>query len=268
MKINFPWEKIREKQPLIHQITNHVTVNDCANITLAAGASPVMAQAVEEVSEMVAQSQALVVNIGTLDQRMIEAMILAGQTANEKNIPVVLDPVGAGATTYRYNTLQKILQNVQLTVIRGNASEISTLCGIREGKGVDAASKIMSDRLESFRQLAQKLQTVIAVSGAVDYITDGIHEAKVSNGTPLLTQITGTGCMTASLIGCCLGAGMSPMESAITALTAMGIVGEWAEDQIREGELGRFHQYLFDGLGQMNQKWLQNQGDVHVTSTR
>lgn len=265
--IHFSWEKIQEKKPLIHQITNHVTVNDCANITLAAGASPVMAQAIEEVSEMVEQSQALVLNTGTLDDNLIQAMIQAGQTANERKIPVVLDPVGVGATSFRLETIQKILQNVQFSVIRGNASEISTLCGVREGKGVDASSEMRSDRFESIQLLAQKLQTVIAVSGAVDYITDGTNEAKVSNGTPLLTRISGTGCMTASLIGCCLGAEMSPMESAVTALTAMGIVGEWAENQMVEGELGRFHQYLFDGFGQMNQKWLQNEGKVHVTAS-
>lgn len=266
MTIHFQWEKIEQRQPLIHQITNYVTVNDCANVTLAAGASPVMAQAVEEVAEMARLSQALVLNIGTLDHAPNEAMIRAGKAANEDKVPVVLDPVGVGATTFRYESVQELLQQVHFSVIRGNASEISTICGIREGKGVDASSGISSDRMESIKQLAKELNTVIAVSGAVDYITDGTREAHISNGTPLLTKITGTGCMTTALIGCCLGAGISAFESAITSLLSMGIVGEWAEREVGKEDLGRFHQYLLNGFGRMNSDWLQEEGRINVTS--
>lgn len=267
MTIQYQWEQIKEKQPLVHQITNYVTVNDCANITLAAGASPVMAQAMEEVSEMAGQSQAIVFNIGTLNPSLIDAMVQAGKMANEKKIPVVLDPVGAGATAFRLKSVQTLLQEVQFTVIRGNASEISTLCGIREGKGVDASSSTLSDRFAQIKQLAKQLKTVIAASGPIDYITDGSEEAHISNGTVLLTKITGTGCMTTALIGCCLGAGISPMDSAITSITAMGIVGEWAENRVAEGELGHFHRYLLDGFGQMNSGWLQEKGRINVTSS-
>lgn len=265
MSIRFQWEQIQAKQPLVHQITNYVTVNDCANVTLAAGASPVMAQAVEEVAEMASLSQALVLNIGTLDHAPNEAMIRAGKAANENNIPVALDPVGVGATAFRYESVQTLLKEVHFSVIRGNASEISTILGIREGKGVDATKDLSSDQYESIRELAKELNTTIAVSGAVDYITDGEREARVSNGTALLTKISGTGCMTTALTGCCLGAGISPFESAVTALTAMGIVGEWAEKQVEDGELGNFHYYLLDGFGRMNSEWLQKEGRVDVT---
>lgn len=267
MKIQYQWETIQETNPLIHQITNYVTVRDCANITLAVGASPVMAQASEEVSEMVRISQALVLNIGTLEATLVEAMIQAGQTANQHHVPVVLDPVGAGATSFRLNSLQTLLEKVQFTVIRGNASEISTLCGIRAGKGVDAAGDLTSDQFEAIKQLANELKAVIAVSGAVDYITDGSKEAHISNGTALLTKITGTGCMTTALIGCCLGAGIAPFESAVTSLVAMGIVGEWAEKKMDPEAIGQFHQSLFDGFGQMNSEWLAKEGNVHVTSS-
>lgn len=266
MTIQYLWKKIQETKPLVHQITNYVTVRDCANLTLAVGASPVMAHAVEEVAEMAMKSQALVLNIGTLDTDTIAAMIKAGQAANQHHVPVVLDPVGAGATAFRMDAIQTLLEKVQFAVIRGNASEISTLCGIRAGKGVDAAGGISAEQFAIIRQRAKELQAVIAVSGAVDYVTDGTSEARIANGTALLTQITGTGCMTTALIGCCLGAGISPFQSAITSLVAMGIVGEWAERKIEKGAIGQFHQYLFDGFGQMNDSWLEKEGNVDVTS--
>lgn len=265
MTISFHWEKIQEKRPLVHQITNYVTVNDCANITLATGASPVMAHAIEEVEEMAKISQALVLNIGTLDPATLKAMIKAGQSADHEYVPIVLDPVGAGATAFRIDSLRTLLREVSFTVIRGNASEILTLCGIRGGKGVDATSNLTEEQFEAIRQLAIDLKTTIAVSGPVDFITDGSKEAHVNNGTPLLTKITGTGCMTTALIGCCLGAEIPPFESAVTALTAMGIVGEWAE-RMTGGDIGQFHQCLFDGFGRMNSQWLENEGKVHVPS--
>ncbi|MXQ53360.1 hydroxyethylthiazole kinase [Shimazuella alba] len=266
MTIAFKWEKIREEQPLIHHITNYVTVTDCANITLACGASPVMAHAPEEVSEMVAHSQALVLNIGTLSQSLIESMIRAAKTANQKQVPIVLDPVGVGATTFRLQTVQELLRQVQFTVIRGNASEIATLCGFREGKGVDAIDTELKQFIPQVRKLAKQLQTVIAVSGEVDYITDGTQEAQITNGTELLTKVTGTGCMTTALIGCCLGAGIPPFTSAITSLLVMGLVGEWAEGLVEADNVGSFRTYLFDGFAKMNNQWLQKKGKVYVTA--
>lgn len=264
MTIAFEWERIREKQPLIHQITNYVTVNDCANITLACGASPVMADAKEEVAEMAGQSQAVVLNIGTLNPPLIEAMLEAGQAANQKQVPVVLDPVGAGATKLRLQSLQKLLEQIHFAIIRGNASEISTLIGIREGRGVDATGTDIERLKPRLRVWAKERNTVIAVSGAVDYVTDGVYEAHIANGTPLLTRVTGTGCMTTAVMGCCVGAGLTPFSSAVTSFVAMGLVGEWAEASVKPQAVGSFRQRLLDGFAQMSSKWLQEKGRVQV----
>ena len=167
------WDRIAETHPLIHQLTNVVTVNDCANITLACGASPVMADAPEEAAEMAAASDAVVINIGTLRQDQLDAMARAGESANKHGVPVVLDPVGAGATRLRLEAVDRLLKRVKFSVIRGNSSEIGTLCGRRSGRGVDANLDDLDSLLPSIRNLAKELQTVIAVSGPVDYVTDG-----------------------------------------------------------------------------------------------
>lgn len=259
------WERIAEVHPLIHQITNVVTVNDCANITLACGASPVMADALEEAAEMAAASNAVVLNIGTLRQEQLEAMAQAGEAANKHGVPVVLDPVGAGATRLRMEAVDRLLKRVKFSVIRGNLSEIGTLCGQRSGRGVDADREGLDSLLPSIRNLAKELQTVIAVSGPVDYVTDGEREAYVENGTPLLTQVTGTGCMLTAVIGCCLGAGIEPFHAAILSLAAVGIAGEKAEASLTEKEgIGTFRIRFFDEMFRMNGKTLEHAGKVKL----
>lgn len=261
------WEKIREIHPLIHQITNSVTINDCANITLACGASPVMADAEEEVEEMVVQSQSLALNMGTLSPSYFSAMIKAGKAANHKKIPVVFDPVGVGATTYRLQSAERLLEEVQFAVIRGNASEISTLCGLRAGKGVDSDTELET-LLPAIQKLAKRLNSVIAVSGPIDYVTDGEREAQIFNGTPLLSKVTGTGCMATSVISCCLGAGLEAFEGAVTAYMAVGLAGEWAERIKEEVGSGTFRVNFMDGISQMNNQWLAKEGKIHVRSLK
>ncbi|TCS94837.1 hydroxyethylthiazole kinase [Hazenella coriacea] len=261
MSFEYNWEKIREIQPLIHHITNSVTINDCANMTLACGASPVMADAEEEVEEMVVQSQSLVLNMGTLSKSYIDRMIKAGKAANQQQVPVVLDPVGVGATSFRFQSVERLLAEVKFAVIRGNASEISTLCGSRAGKGVDADTEFETI-LPDIQKLAKRLNTVIAVSGSVDYVTDGEREVRIYNGTPLLSQVTGTGCMSTSVIGCCLGAGLEALSSAVTAYVAVGLAGEWAERMKGNAGLGTFRMYLMDSVSQMNNQWLAKEGKI------
>jgi hydroxyethylthiazole kinase len=259
------WDRIAEVHPLIHQLTNVVTVNDCANITLTCGASPVMADAPEEAAEMAAASDAVVINIGTLRQDQLEAMAKAGESANKRGVPVVLDPVGAGATRLRLEAVDRLLKRVRFSVIRGNSSEIGTLCGRRSGRGVDANLEDLDSHLPSFRSLAKNLQAVIAVSGPVDYVTDGEREAYVENGTPLLTRVTGTGCMLTAVIGCCLGAGIEPFHAAILSLAAVGIAGEKAEASLSETEgIGTFRIRFFDEMFRMNSNTLEQDGKVKL----
>jgi hydroxyethylthiazole kinase len=260
------WEKIAEKNPLIHQITNVVTVGDCANITLACGASPVMAYSLKEVEEMAAQSQALTLNLGTLDEEQIEAMIRAGQAANRHRVPVVLDPVGAGATSYRFQAVRRLLEQVKFAVIRGNLSEIATLCNERSGKGVDSADTRLEERTEAIRGLARETGAVISVSGPVDFVTDGWREARIENGTPLLAKVTGTGCMLTAVTGSALGAGLPAFDAAVIALVAVGLAGDQAERSLGPEEgIGTFRMRFFDRIFFMTNEKVQREGRVRFS---
>lgn len=230
---------LKEKKPLVHHITNYVTVNDCANITLAIGASPVMADEINEVRDMVSLASSLVINIGTLNSRTVEAMIEAGKRANELDIPVILDPVGAGATTFRTETANRIVNEIKLAVIRGNLSEIKTLYGVKsQTKGVDSSETITeeSDGLKEAKNIAkdfaQRLNTVVAITGAVDIITDGKILYSVENGHKMMSKVTGTGCMCSSLIGSYLGAGEDNLLAALSGVASMGIAGEMAFERL------------------------------------
>src|SRR4051794_16985850 len=215
---------LRERKPLVHQITNYVVMNETANATLALGALPVMAHAREEVEEMAAIAGALVLNIGTLSPHWVEAMIAAGKVANERGIPVVLDPVGAGATRYRTETAGRILDEVRVTVLRGNAGEVATLVGVdAEVRGVESIGA-GDDPAALARAAAQQLGLVASVTGPVDNVPDGERTVKVANGHPLLAAITGTGCMSTALTGCFLAVKPDePLDAAAEALVAFGI---------------------------------------------
>jgi hydroxyethylthiazole kinase len=238
---------IRERKPLVHQITNYVVMNETANVTLALGALPVMAHAREEVEEMAALAAALVLNIGTLSPPWVEAMLAAGRAANEAGAPVVLDPVGAGATRYRTKTALRLLDEVDVAVVRGNTAEIATLAG-REAEIRGVESMGASDTAaELAAAAAGKLATVVAVTGAVDHVSDGQQAVAVANGDPLLATITGSGCMSTAITGCFLAVRPeAPLAAATEALVAFGAAGEDAARTARGP--GSFHAALYDAL--------------------
>jgi hydroxyethylthiazole kinase len=243
--------ELRVRKPLVHQITNYVVMNETANATLALGALPVMAHAPEEVEEMVGLASALVLNIGTLSEHWIEAMLIAGRAATERGIPVVLDPVGAGATGYRSDAARRILDEVDVTVLRGNQGEIATLFGAdAEVRGVES----MSTGLEPpalARGAARALGLVASVTGPIDHVSDGERSLAVSNGHPLLATVTGTGCISTALTGCFLAAKPEePLEAAAEALAALGVA---AEDAAAGAEgPGTFHARLYDALAALD----------------
>lgn len=239
---------LREKKPLVHHITNIVTVNDCANITLAIGALPVMAHALEEVEEMVSAADALVLNIGTLTNEQVEAMIKAGKAANRLKVPVILDPVGAGATKLRTQSSKKILEEVKISVIKGNSAEISILAG-KGGKirGVESQSGA-DDISEAAKDLANAYNVVVAVSGVTDIITDGKRIAYVKNGHPMMGTITGTGCMLTSVVASFCGVCEDYFEATVEAFVAFGIAGERAAQSSNVKGPGSFKVTFFDEI--------------------
>ena len=238
---------MREQKPLVHQITNYVVMNETANATLALGALPVMAHAGEEVEEMARIASSLVLNIGTLSSHWIEAMLLAGGVATARGIPVVLDPVGAGATEFRTSTSRRILDLVGVTVLRGNAGEVATLVGAAaEVRGVESMTAGV-DGAELARTAARQLGVIASVTGPVDHVSDGERVLAVANGHPLLATVTGTGCMSSALTGCFLAAKPDePLEAAAEALAAFGVAAEDAADGA--GGPGTFHARLYDAL--------------------
>jgi hydroxyethylthiazole kinase len=241
---------LRERKPLVHNITNYVVMNETANAILALGALPVMAHAREEVEEMVGLAGALVLNIGTLSREWIEAMIAAGAAANARGVPVVLDPVGAGATAYRTETAKRILDTIDVAVLRGNAGEVATLVGVEaEVRGVESVGA-GGDGAELARAAARTLGVVASVTGPVDHVSDGERHAAVGNGHELLAAITGTGCMSTAMTGCFLAAKDDPFEAAAEALVAFGVAGEDAAREARGP--GSFHVGLYDALAALD----------------
>ena len=233
---------VRERAPLVQCITNFVTVNDCANIILAAGGSPSMADDVREAAEAVRGSAALVCNLGAI--AAVDAMVSAGKTANELGKPVVLDPVAAGNTALRRQESGRLLAGVQFAAIRGNASEIRALArGELTGSGVDVSGEdAVSDAtlprtVETARLLAKQTGAVVAVSGPIDVVTDGGQTILLRNGCATMARITGSGCMLTSLLGAFCGADPGhPFEAACAAIAAMGVAGDLAEERrLRNG---------------------------------
>lgn len=237
---------IREKKPLVHNITNYVVMNTCANALLAIGASPVMAHAVEEVEEMTGLAQALVINIGTLSTPWVAAMIQAGREAHLRKIPVVLDPVGSGATKFRTDTAQKLIQEIHPTIIRGNASEIRSLLHAGAGaKGVDSRD-VSYAALKDARAISRAAGCIVSVSGQVDLIVEGDAVARVENGHPMMASVTGMGCTASALTAAFCAVNASPFAAALHAMAAMGIAGEMAAE--RGGGPGSFQLYFLDAL--------------------
>jgi len=243
--------RIRDEKPLVHQITNYVVMNETANATLALGALPVMAHAIEEVEEMVALASALVLNIGTLSSHWVESMVAAGRVANDRGIPIVLDPVGAGATRYRTDTARGLLAELRVAVLRGNAGEVATLVGVdAEVRGVESIAA-GGGAAELAREAAETLGLVVAVTGAVDHVSDGDRFAAIANGHELLATVSGTGCMSTAITGAFLAAKPDePFEAAVEALVAFGVAGEDAAVEARGP--GSFHAGLYDALAALD----------------
>jgi len=254
---------VRTKKPLIHNITNFVVMNYTANALLACGASPVMAHAAEEVEEMASFAGALVLNIGTLSKSWVDAMVIAGKKANELKVPVILDPVGSGATRLRTESAKRLIRELSVSVIRGNASEVLSLSeeGART-KGVDSIHRV--DEAEPAAiELARRLKTTLAITGPVDLITDGRRVYRVFNGHELMGFVTGTGCTATALIGAFLSVDPEPVSATATALAYFGLAGEKAAP-FSKGP-GSFQIALLDALFSMDRETLRNGARIEGT---
>jgi hydroxyethylthiazole kinase len=220
---------VRTQSPLVHNITNYVVMNNSANAILAIGGSPVMAHALEEVKDMVAIASSLVINMGTLSEKWVEAMLLAGEAAQTKGIPIVFDPVGVGATPYRNQVAAEILTRCKPSIIRGNASEIMSLA--KESiatKGVDSTTDSAS-ALDAAKRLALQTGAVVVISGAEDFITNGEIVYSVKNGSPLMAKVTGMGCTASAIVGVFAAVNKNLLAAATHGMAVMGVAGELAE---------------------------------------
>ena len=267
------FEKVRKTCPLIHNITNYVTVNDCANIVLACGASPIMADDKEEVAEITTICSGLNINIGTLNSRTIASMLIAGKRANELNHPVVLDPVGAGASKLRTETAMQLLEEVKCSVIRGNISEIKTLAsGNGTTKGVDAnvADKVTEENLDEVvafaKAFAKKTGAVIAITGAIDIVADSSKAYCIRNGHPMMSSITGTGCQLSAMTAAFVTANPDhPLEAAAAAVSAMGYAGEVAHSRLAEMDgNATYRNYIIDAIYNMTPEMLKKGANYEV----
>lgn len=259
-------DNVREKSPLIHNITNYVTVNDCANILLACGASPIMSDDCGEVEEITSICGGLNINIGTLNKETIPAMFLAGKKANKLGHPIILDPVGAGASALRTETAKRLLDELKFTVIRGNISEIKTLAvGSGSTKGVDAdvADAVTEDTLEGAVTFAKEFSkatgAVVAITGETDIVADANRAFVITNGHPMMARITGSGCMLTAMTAAYITANPeNVLEAAAAAVCAMGLCGEKAYNSTARHHDGNssFRNYLIDKVYRLDSKEL------------
>ena len=237
-------ERMRAEAPLVHNITNAVVMNNTANALLAAGASPIMAHASEEIDEMVTLCGATVINIGTLDRFTVESMKAAIRKANEIGHPVVLDPVGAGATSFRKKVLQDILNAGTPRYIRGNASEIMTMAGLStKSKGVDSTESSLNS-LEAARELSSRVGCIVCVSGGTDLVVQGERVIYLHNGSPMMERVTGLGCTASAILGAFAAVAEDEFMAAVSATSFMGICGEIAVG-MAQGP-GTLQLYLYD----------------------
>ena len=252
--------KVRANSPLIHNITNYVTVEGCANILLACGASPIMADDADEAAEITALCGGLNINIGTLNGRTVGAMLIAGRKANELGHPVVLDPVGAGASKLRTETAKRLLSEVKFAVVRGNMSEIRALAGgtgTTKGVDADAADSVTEDRLGAavsfLKAVAKQWNTVGAVTGAIDIVTDGEKAYCIRNGHPMMSSVTGTGCQLSALTAAYVTANPGDtLAAAAAAVCAMGIAGEIAFERLLPADgNATYRNYIIDAVFRM-----------------
>ena len=258
---------VRQQSPLVHSITNFVVMNYNANALLAVGASPVMAHAKEEVKDMVGIAQALVLNIGTLEPDWIESMRLALQAARARGVPVVLDPVGAGATPYRNAAIGELLRSGAPSVVRGNGSEVMSVAGLAAAtRGVDSAAS-SGEALDAARALARDLQAVVCISGADDHVVDaGGRWATLSNGHPWMTKITGVGCSASAIVGAFTAVQPDPWRATLAAMAVLGVVGELAAERTQAvgAGVGRMQIELLDGLQLLDEAGFRSRLELQV----
>ncbi|NLZ53014.1 MAG: hydroxyethylthiazole kinase [Thermoanaerobacteraceae bacterium] len=260
-------KNVHEKTPLVHCITNYVTVNDVANMLLACGGSPIMADDEKDAVEITAICDALVINIGTLNERTIATMLKTGKRANELSHPVILDPVGAGASSLRTDTTFKLLEEVKFAVIRGNISEIKTVSkGSGTTKGVDAdvsdavTEKNLDETISFARELSAKTKAIIAITGAIDIVTDSNKAYIIRNGHQMMSKITGTGCMLTALVAAyCAANPENHLDATAAAVCAMGLAGELAYDKLvkADGGTSSYRTYLIDAMSKLDAKTLE-----------
>ena len=245
-------QTLRDNTPLVHNITNFVVMNNTANALLAIGASPVMAHAVEEVTDMVAIASALVINIGTLNPLWVEGMINAGIAATEKGIPVVFDPVGVGATPYRNEVAVQIIEKCKPKIIRGNASEIMALTKENVAtKGVDS-TVAANTAVDAAKSLANETGAVVVISGAEDFITDGEQVVTIKNGSPLMPKVTGMGCTASAVLGAFAAVNKNTLQAAAHGMAVMSICGEIAAK--KSAGPGSLQMHFIDTLYNLNDK--------------
>ena len=266
-------ENVRAKTPLVHNITNYVTVNDVANVLLAAGGSPIMSDDADDVEDITSICGGLNINIGTLNSRTITSMLLAGKKANLLGHPVVLDPVGAGASQLRTDTANRLLREVKFTVIRGNISEVKTLAsGAGTTKGVDAdvADKVTEENLDSAvafaKAFAARTGAVVAITGAIDIVADAHKAYCIRNGHPMMSSITGTGCQLSALTAAFVTANPDqPLEAAAAAVCAMGLAGEIAHSRLSplDGN-STYRNYIIDAVYNMTPAQLEEGATYEV----
>jgi hydroxyethylthiazole kinase len=255
--------RVRAQAPVVHNITNYVVMNTTANALLAVGASPVMAHAPQEMEEMVGIASALVLNIGTLSDAWIEAMLLAGRAARRRGIPIVLDPVGAGATSYRTSTAARLLAELSPTIVRGNASEIRALCSEAAAtRGVDSIHGT-EESLAAAHALSEQHGCVVSMSGDVDIIVSGASIARVRNGVPIMTRVTGMGCTASALTGAFAAVASSPFLGATQSMVVLGVAGELAAQ--RAGGTGSFQVHVLDALSALAPEDLEQHARVEWT---
>ena len=246
------FERIRKQKPLVHHITNWVTIYDCANITRAFGALPVMAHAKEESADMAAIASSLVLNIGTLTPEIIDSMILAGKSANKKGIPVILDAVGVGATNLRNEEAFRILSSIKVDIIKGNASEIAKLAGENVvTRGVES-TKVEASLADVAKRLSNKYSSTVVITGKEDIVTDGSKLYIVKNGHEMMGCIVGTGCMAASVIGAFAGVEKDCAKAAAYGLSCFGIAGELAA--LKSKGPGTFKENFYDEVYNLDAK--------------
>lgn len=263
-KVHALLKRVREVNPLIHNITNIVVANFSANGLLALGASPVMADAVEEVDEMAKSADAVVLNMGTLNRESVEAMIVAGKSANEQGVPVILDPVGVGATSYRTEAATKLINEVKCSIIRGNAAEIANIIGEKwEIKGVDAGNG-NGDVFALAQAAAKKLKTVVVVTGKEDIISDGHSTNSVQNGHSILTKVTGTGCLLSAIVGAFAAVENNYLDAATAALVFYGVAAEIAANKTDEQGPGSFQIEFLNQLSLVSSSEIDLYGSFHT----